>query len=142
MKAVNPYLLFQGNTEEVFKFYQSVFGGKLQIVRYKDLDNNMGASGEDLNKIANVALPVGKNAFLMGNDVLDSFNIPLTNGNNFSLNLETENIKETERLFEALSQGGQSKMPVQETEWAERFGMCVDKFGVEWSFNYPGNKGA
>lgn len=139
MKSVNPYLLFEGNTEEVFEFYQSVFGGELQMVRFKDLDNNMGASGEALNKIAHVALPLENNTFLMGNDVLDAMPFSLSKSNNFSINLEVESIEEAERIFGALAKGGETKMPLEKTEWAERFGACLDKYGTEWSVNYTGS---
>ncbi|MEX0771855.1 MAG: VOC family protein [Balneolales bacterium] len=132
MKSVNPYLTFSGNTEEAFEFYQTVFGGELQIERYKDLDDNMGATGEDLNKIANVALPIGGGTTLMGNDVLESMGHSLTAGNNFYINLETESEEETERLFNDLSAGGEIEMPLQDTGWAKKFGMFADKFGIRW----------
>lgn len=136
MKAVNPYLYFDGNTEEAFNFYKSVFGGELQLVRYKDLGDTMGASDEGLNKIANVALPLSGDTTLMGNDVLESTGQPLAVGNNFYILLEVENASEGERLFGALSAGGEVKLPLEKTEWAEQYGMCTDKFGVQWMINY------
>ncbi len=139
MKQVNPYLNFNGNTEEAFKFYQSVFGGELQIVRFKDLGNDMGATGDDLNKIANIALPLGEDTLLMGDDGPAVSGQPFTEGNNFSINLETENAEEIEKLFDRLSEGGQATMPLQQTEWAEKFGMCTDKFGIQWLLSYTGN---
>ena len=139
MKAVSPYLNFAGNTEEAFKFYQTVFGGELQIVRFKDLGDDMGATGEDLNKIANIALPLSKHSVLLGNDVLDSFPGELTIGNNVYITLEPESAGEAEQLFNALSDGGDVEMPLQETEWAEKYGSCVDKFGVQWMINYTGD---
>ncbi len=139
MKAVNPYLNFNGNTEEVFSFYQTVFGGELQIVRYKDLGNNMGATGEDLNKIANIALPISGETMLMGTDTLESMGHTITAGNNFSITLETDTAEEAEELFNKLSDGGNVMMPLAETEWAEKYGMCTDKFGIQWMFNYTGN---
>jgi len=98
MEAVNPYINFDGNTEEAFKFYQTVFGGELQIVRYKDMGDTMGANGEDLSKIANVALPLNDNTVLMGTDVLESMGQKLTAGNNFSITLETDSAEEAEKL--------------------------------------------
>lgn len=139
MKQVNPYLNFNGNTEEVFKFYQSVFGGELQIVRFKDLGDDMGATGDDLNKIAHVALPLGENTFLMGDDGPAVSGQPFTEGNNFSINLETESAKEVEVLFNALSEDGDKIMPLQQTEWAEKFGICTDRFGVRWLLGYTGS---
>lgn len=139
MKSVNPYFNFNGNTEEVFEFYQSVFGGELQIVRYKDLGDNMGASGEDLNKIANVTLPITGGTMLMGTDSLESMGQSLSAGNNFYINLETESEEETERLFNDLSGGGEIEMPLQETEWTKKFGMFSDKYGIRWMVNYTGS---
>lgn len=138
MKSVNPYLNFSGNTEEAFNFYQTVFGGELQIVRFKDLADDMGVTGNDLDKIANVALPIGGGTLLMGSDTLASMGHARAAGNNFYINLETESVEETERLFHALSAGGTVEMPLQETEWTKKFGMFADKYGIRWMVNYGG----
>lgn len=140
MKSVNPYLNFNGNTEEAFEFYQSVFGGELQIIRYKDLDNNMGLTGDDLNQIGNATLPLVGDTLLYGGDVPEAFGQPVEAGNKFQINLDTESVEEAERLFNALSEGGEVKMALEETEWAERFGMCADQFGVQWMVMYTGEK--
>lgn len=141
MKAVSPYLNFAGNTEEAFRFYQSVFGGELQIVRFSDFpDNSMGVPDKDLDKIANIALSLVGDNMLMGTDTLESFGQELTVGNNFSITLETDTAEEAEELFNKLSDGGDVEMPLAETEWAEKYGMCTDKFGVQWMVNYTGNK--
>lgn len=139
MKAVNPYLNFNGNTEEAFEFYQSVFGGELQITRYSDFDGNMGAADEDADKVANVTLPIGGGTTLMGTDVLESFGQQLNVGDNVSITLEPDTAEEAEELFNKLSDGGSVTMPLAETEWAEKYGMCTDKFGVHWMVNYTGN---
>lgn len=141
MKAVNPYLNFNGNTEEAFTFYRSVFGGEFLggVIRYKDAP--MGEPEEDRNKIAHVALSLGKDTVLMGTDALESLGHSLTVGNNFYINIETDSAEEAERLFNALSAGGQIEMPLQETEWAKKFGSCVDQFGVQWMVNYTGEQG-
>ena len=141
MKSVNPYLNFNGNCEDAFEFYQSVFGGELDITRFKDMGDNMGASGEDLNKVANVVLPIGGGTVLLGSDVMGSWGQSYTPGNNFYINLEPESTNETEHLFNKLSDGGEATMPLEETEWAEHFGMCTDKFGIQWMVNYTGNHG-
>lgn len=140
MKAVSPYLNFAGNTEEVFRFYQAVFGGELQIVRFGDFpENPMGVPDEDLDKIAHVALPLVGDNMLMGTDTLESFGQKLTAGNNFHITLEAESAEEAERLFDALSTGGEVEMPLAEAEWAERYGMCTDRYGVRWMVNYTGD---
>lgn len=140
MKSVNPYLNFDGNTEQAFEFYRSVFGGELQITRYKDLADDMGASNEDLNKVANVALPLGDNTVLMGTDVLESMGQKVTAGNNFAITLETDSAEEAEELFNQLSEDGEIQMPLMETEWAEKYGDFIDKFGIHWMVNYTGEK--
>lgn len=140
MKAVNPYLNFNGNTEEAFRFYQTVFGGDLQIIRFEDFgENSMGVPDEDLTKIAHVALPLRDGSMLMGTDTLESLGQELTMGNNFSITLEAESDEEAEKIFNALSDGGKVEMPLAKTEWAEKYGMCADRFGVRWMVNYTGD---
>ncbi len=141
MKKVNPYLNFGGNTEEVFAFYKSVFGGEfLSVMRFRDLsDNAMNVPEEDQDKIAHIALPLGKDNMLMGTDTLESLGQSLRVGNNFYLVLEAESAEEAERLFNALSEGGQIEMPLQKTEWAEKYGICADKFGVQGMVDYTGD---
>jgi PhnB protein len=140
MNTVSPYLNFAGNTEEAFRFYQTVFGGELQIVRFGDFPgNSMGVPDEDADKIAHAALPLTNGSTLMGTDTLASQGQELTPGNNISIALEAGSEKEAEKLFGALSAGGDAVMPLARTEWAERYGMCVDRFGVQWMVNYTGN---
>lgn len=141
MKTANPYLNFEGNTEEAFTFYKSVFGGEfLAVIRFRDFgDNGMGVAEADLDKIAHIALPLGPDNVLMATDHLDSLPKEFVPGNNFSISLETDSVEEAERLFEALSEGGQIGMPLQKTSWAERYGMCVDRFGAQWMVNYTGD---
>lgn len=140
MKSVNPYLNFNGNAEEAFKFYQRIFGGELQIVRYKDLEDNMGLTGTDLNMIGNVALPLVGETLLYGSDVPEPFGQPVDSGNKIQINIETESEEEAERLFSELSEDGIVKMSLQETEWAKKFGLCSDKFDVQWMVMYSGGE--
>lgn len=139
MKTVSPYLNFAGRTLEAFQRYQSIFGGELRVVRYKDMPG-MPAPEHVREKVANASLELIDGATLMGNDAVEGFGPPLQVGNNFSIALETTSIEETESLFTQLSQGGEVTMPLQETEWAERFGMCKDEFGVQWMLNFTGSK--
>jgi PhnB protein len=94
---------------------------------------------EDQNKLMHVALPIGKHNILMGTDILDSFGRPLKFGNNQYINIEAENADEAVHLFNALSEGGTIEMRLQQTSWAEKYGSCIDKFGVQWMVNYTGN---
>ena len=141
MKTVNVYLNFEGNTLEAFEFYRSVFGGEfLGVVRFRDFgENGMGVAEEDLDKIAHVALPLGPNNILMGTDVVGSMGKGLRQGNNFYLSLSAESGDEADRLFDALSANGKVEMPLSRTEWAEKYGSCVDRYGVRWMVDYTGS---
>ena len=139
MKTVSPYLNFAGQTLQAFQRYQSIFGGELRVVRYKDMPG-MPAPAHVGDKVANASLELIDGATLMGNDAVEGFGPPLQVGNNFSIALETTSIAETESLFGKLSEGGEVTMPLEETEWAERFGMCKDEFGVQWMLNFTGSK--
>lgn len=138
MKSVNPYLNFNRKTEDAFTFYQSVFGGELEIHRYKDMEDNMGASGDDLNLVANASLPLTEDIKLFGSDSLEFMGQKLESGNNFYINLETESEEETEKLFEKLSENGEIEMPLENTGWAKKFGMVKDQFGIQWMVYYTG----
>lgn len=138
MKSVNPYLNFNRQTEEAFKFYQSVFGGELEIHRYKDIEDNMGASGDDLNLVANASLPLTGDIKLFGSDSLEFMGQKLVAGNNFYIHLETESEEETEQLFNKLSEDGTIEMPLKHTGWANKFGMVKDQFSTRWMVYYTG----
>ena len=140
MKSANPYLNFNGNTEEAFNFYRSVFGGEfLMMVRFKDFPNHgMGATGPDLEKIAHIAMPLGGGNMLMGTDTIEAFGRKAVMGTNFYITLEPESAEEAQRVFEQLAAGGKVEMPLQATEWAEKYGSCVDQFGVQWMVSYSG----
>lgn len=141
MQVANPYLNFSGNTEAAFQFYRSVFGGEFTgVVRYRDLpDNEMGVPEAALDKIAHIALPLGSHNVLMGTDVVGSRSGALTVGNNFYITLEADSRDEAERVFSALAEGGGTDMPLQKTGWAEHFGICTDRFGVQWMVSYTGD---
>lgn len=142
MISANPYLNFKGNTEEAFNFYRTVFGGEfISLIRFRDFPNNsMGVGAAELDKIAHIALPLGTNNKLMATDMVSSWGRPTQQGNQFYITLEVETIEEGKRLFSALSQDGIAEMPLVETEWAESYGCCKDKFGVQWMVSYTGNK--
>lgn len=143
MITVNPYLNFLGNTEEVFEFYRSVFGGEFASkVRFKDMGEAEGMpklSEEDANKLMHIALPIGNGTLLMGTDALESMGHSLTMGNNFSIALEVDSAEEAERIFDRLSEGGAAEMPLQRVEWAEKFAMFRDKYDVQWMVSYTGD---
>ncbi len=142
MISANLYLNFQGNAEEAFTFYRQVFGGDFaSLMRFRDFpDNSMGVAETELDKIAHIALPLGPHLLLMATDVVSSWGRPFERGNHCYITLETESVAQSERIFQALSSAGSVEMPLQETEWAEYYGICIDRFGVQWMVNYTGNK--
>jgi PhnB protein len=141
IKAANPYLYFDGTTEEAFAFYRSVFGGEfLGVVRFRDFpDNPMGVAEDQLDWIANIALPLGPSNVLMGTDVVSSMPLTLNIGNNFDISLEAESGEAAERLHAALSEGGRVILALDRTAWAEKYGICADRFGVQWMVRFTGN---
>lgn len=142
MKSVNPYLNFHGNTEEAFEFYKNVFGGEfLVVIRFKDMPGMPDLdkmSEDDQNKIMHVALPIASGVIMMGSDVPETMERSRKAGNNIYINLEAGSGEEAEQLFNGLADGGTVEMALQKTTWSEKFGQCIDKFGVQWMVNYTG----
>lgn len=137
MKSINPYLNFKGNTEEAFNFYKSIFGGEfMTLQRFKDTPEAGRVPAHELEKIMHIALPIGKGSILMATDALESMGHKLTAGNNFHLSVEAESEAETKKLFKALSAGGNVTIPLEKMFWGAYFGMCTDKFGIQWMVNY------
>jgi PhnB protein len=137
MLNVNPYLHFMGKSEEAMNFYKSVFGGEFSIFqRYKDMAGGEKMSDEDQEKMIHISLPIGKGNVLMASDNLESMGHEITTGDNFHICIHTENEKETDKLFKALSANGKIEMPLNKTFWGAYFGMCRDKFGVQWMLRY------
>lgn len=131
MRFVSPYLYFSGDTEEAFAFYQSVFAREMTgIVRFRDMgESGMELSEADLDKVAHVSLPLVQDVSLMGSDLVGPSVSSFNPGNNIYLYVECESGEEADRLFMALSDGAQVMMPVQSTGWAEKYSICVDRFG-------------
>lgn len=143
MATINPYLIFNGNCEEAFLFYQSVFGGEFPYLgKFKDMpagDNTPPLSEEDANKIMHITLPIGKGSVLMGSDS-NSASGAVVFGGNVSLSINAETKAEADQLFNGLSAGGNPFMPMSKTFWGAYFGMFVDKFGIHWMVNFDENE--
>ncbi|KOP38576.1 VOC family protein [Flavobacterium sp. WLB] len=141
MATVNPYLLFNGNCEEAFLFYKSVFGGEFPYIgKFKEMPKEEGCdevSAEDAERIMHVSLPIG-NTILMGSDSSTRFG-DLPFGENFSVSINTESTEEADRIFNGLSAGGKIEMPLNKTFWGAYFGMFKDKFGINWMVNFDEN---
>lgn len=134
--TINPYLNFNGNTEDAFNFYKSVFGGEFAILqRFKDVPDGDKMPVEVQNKIMHVSLPIG-NTILMASDSLEALGQKLSVGNNFYISINNESRGETDRLFNALSAGGEIEMPLEKQFWGAYFGVFKDKFGIQCMLNY------
>lgn len=143
MAQINPHMNFNGNAEEAFTFYKSVFGGDFtKIIRFKDLaSSEFPVSEKEANKIMHIALPIGKN-YLMGNDVPESMGLTNENENRSKISISAESKDEAYKLFNGLSVGGQIEMPIEESPWGSYFGMFRDQYGIEWMVDFdPKNIG-
>lgn len=137
MATINPYLNFNGNTEEAFNFYRSVFGGEFTALqRFKDAPEAEKLSARDREKIMHVSLPIGKGNTLMATDALESMGHTMTEGDNFSISISADNKEEAHRLFDKLSTGGKVIMPLEKASWGSYFGMLKDRFGIHWMVSY------
>ncbi len=140
MAKVSTYLNFSRSTEEAFNFYRTVFGGEFTdgIERFSEVPPQEGQpplKDEDKNLVMHVALSILGGHVLMGTDAPESMGFTVTQGNNVYINLEPDTRAETERLFNALSEGGTVEMPLQDMFWGDYFGSCKDKYGTKWMFN-------
>ncbi|MGW1741287.1 VOC family protein [Nocardia sp. NPDC001965] len=137
MKSVNTYLMFNGNAEEAFTFYQSVFGGELQLIRFGDMGEGANLPDEAKSLVAHTALPLaGTGQILMGSDCPPGQTVEVPQRPNFTVCLEVSDKDEAERVFGALSAGGSVDMHLAATEWTELFGMLTDKFSVPWMIDF------
>jgi PhnB protein len=137
MATINPHINFNGNAEEAFTFYKSVFGGEFEkIIRFKDLSSpEFPVAEKEANKIMHIALPIGKNA-LMANDVPEIMGRTNENENRSKIYINTESRDEADKLFTGLSKGGQIEGPIGDSPWGSYFGCFRDKYGIEWMIDY------
>lgn len=138
MATTNTYLNFNGNCEEAFTFYKSVFGGEFTYVgRFSEMpeDENYKVPEEDKKKIMHISLPVGQ-SILMGSDCGSEWAPGFVLGNNFSVSIAAESKDEADRIFNGLAAGGKVGMPLNNTFWGDYFGMLTDKYGVNWMMSY------
>lgn len=143
MALINPHVNFNGNAEEAFTFYKSVFGGEFtKIIRFKDIAGpGMPISEKDENKIMHIELPIGANA-LMANDVPEFLGKVNENENRSKIVISAESGEEADKLFNGLSAGGAVEVPMADSPWGTYFGMFRDKYGIEWMVDFdPKNKG-
>lgn len=138
MAKVSTYLVFPGTTEEAFNFYKSVFGGEFVggINRFGDVPPQEGVTmkEEEKNKIMHIQLDILGGHSLMGTDAPDFMGPPVV-GSNVNISLHPDTREETDRLFNALSEGGKIEMPLQDMFWGDYYGAFTDRFGINWMVN-------
>jgi PhnB protein len=142
MATINPYLSFNGNSEEAFNLYKSVFGGEFAtVMRYGEAPacDGMPVAETDKDKIMHIALPIGNGNVLMASDISETMGQTLTEGNNFSISLSADSKEDADKLFGGLSEDGKVEMPLADAFWGSYFGMLQDKFGVRWMVSYDQN---
>lgn len=138
MAIINPHVNFNGNAEEAFMFYKSVFGGEFtKILRLKDLaSSEFPVAKKDENKIMHISLPIGKHNFLIANDVPEFLGPVNEKENRSKISISAESKEEADYLFNGLSVGGNIEVPINDTPWGSYFGMFRDKYGIEWIVDF------
>lgn len=137
--VINPYLNFPGTCEEAFNLYRSIFGGEFGYVgRFKEMPPQEGVklSPEDGEKIMHISLPIGKHAVLMGSDAGGGWSPPILPGNNVWISITVDSKAAADRIFNGLSDGGKITMPLADAFWGDYFGMCTDKYNINWMISY------
>lgn len=137
MATINPYINFNGNAEEAFTFYKSVFGGEFTtVIRFKDLaSDEFPVAENEANKIMRIVLPIGNN-ILIANDVPEILGRVNEDENRSKIAISAESKEEADKLFNGLSAGGQVEMPISDSPWGSYFGMFRDKYGIEWTVDF------
>jgi PhnB protein len=140
MASVSTYLNFQEKTEEAFNFYKSIFGGEFvgEIMRMGDAPPMEGAppmADKDKNLVMHIELRILGIHSLMGTDCVGAWGMQAKQGNMMHINLDPGTRTETKRLFDALSEGGEVTMALQDMFWGDYFGSFTDKYGINWMFN-------
>ena len=139
MASINPYIHFNGNCEEAFNLYIAAFGGEFsKLVRYKEFPMNpdFPITEEEANSIFQIALAIGKNDVLMGNDTPQFMGTHNVNETRSKIHVSPESKEEAEHVFKNLSDGGEVEMPFAESVPGSFFGMFRDKFGIEWMVEF------
>lgn len=142
MTTINPWINFNGNAEEAFTFYKSVFGGEFtKIIRFKDLASaEFQVAEKEENKIMRIVLSIGNGSELIANDVPEFMGKVNEHENRSKILIHTESKEEADRLFNALSVGGTVEGLMSDSPWGTYFGMFRDKYGIEWMVEFTPTK--
>ena len=137
MALINPHINFNGNAEEAFNFYKSVFGGEFgKITRFKDIASpEFPVAEKDAEKIMRITLPIGNN-ILIANDIPESMGRVNENENRSKIAVTAESKEEADKICNGLSVGGTVEMPMAESPWGTYFAMFRDKYGIEWTVEF------
>ena len=141
MRAINPWINFNGNAEEAFTFYRSVFGGEFaKLIRFKDLASaEFQVAENEANKIMRIALPIGKHNVLMAHDVPEFMGRVNESENRSKIVVSAESREEADKIFNGLSAGGDIEGPIGDSPWDTYAGMFRDKYGIEWIVEFDPN---
>ena len=142
MTTINPWINFNGNAEEAFSFYKSIFGGEFtKIIRFKDIASaEFQVPEKEENKIMYIALPIGEDNILIANDVPEFMGRVNENENRSKISIRTNSKEEADRLFNGLSAGGTVEGPMGDSPWSTYAGMFRDKYGIEWIIEFSPEK--
>ncbi len=134
MATLNPWINFNGNAEEAFSLYKSVFGGEFaKIVRFKDIaSEEFPVAEQEENKIMYISLPIGESTVLVANDVPEVLGQVNERENRSKILVRVESKEEAVRVFSGLSVGGEVEGPMGDSAWGSYVGMFRDKYGIEW----------
>lgn len=134
MATINPHVNFNGNAQEAFNFYQSVFGGTFsKVIRFRELASEAFPIPEhEYDKLMHIALPIGQGSMLMGNDVPEFMGKTNENENRSKIVITAQSREEADRLFNGLSVGGEIEAPIGDSPWGSYGGCFRDKYGIEW----------
>jgi PhnB protein len=137
MATINPYINFNGNAEEAFEFYRSVFGGEFtNVIRFKEMASpEFPIPEHEVNKLMRIALPIGNN-LLIANDVPESMGKVNERENRSKITVSTDSREEADKIFNGLSAGGEVEMPISDSPWGTYFAMFRDKYGIEWTVEF------
>ncbi len=138
MSTLNPWINFNGNAQEAFTFYKSVFGTEFaKVVRFKDIASaEFPIPEKEENKIMYIALPIGTDSMLIANDVPEVMGQVNERENRSKILVSTESKEEADRLFTGLSAGAEVEGPMGDSPWGTYAGMFRDKFGIEWIIEF------
>ena len=142
MTTLSTWINFNGNAEEAFMFYKSVFGGEFtKVVRFKDIaTEEYPVAEKEENKIMYIALPLGTGSVLIGNDVPEVMGRVNESENRSKILVNTESKEEADRVFSGLSVGGTVEGPMGDSPWGSYAGMFRDKYGIEWLIEFSSDK--